>query len=89
MSYQPERRQKRSDDELRSQRETWKRQWAARQQHHHQGTAPPTAADILENTIARRAYELYEKRGREHGRDLDDWLQAKRELQAARHSTAA
>ena len=30
--------------------------------------------------IARRAYELYEKRGREHGHDLDDWLQAERDL---------
>ena len=27
------------------------------------------------------AYELYEKRRREHGRALDDWLQAERELQ--------
>jgi len=33
--------------------------------------------------IARRAYELYEKRGREHGHHLDDWLQAERDL---RHS---
>jgi outer membrane protein TolC len=39
--------------------------------------------------IARRAYELYEKRGREHGHDLDDWLQAERELQDALSSTAA
>ena len=30
--------------------------------------------------IARRAYELYEARGREHGHDIDDWLQAEREL---------
>ena len=29
--------------------------------------------------IERRAYELYESRGREDGRDLDDWLQAERE----------
>jgi hypothetical protein len=39
--------------------------------------------------IARRAYELYEKRGRKHGHDLDDWLQAERELQDALSSTAA
>jgi hypothetical protein len=30
--------------------------------------------------IARRAYELYEKRGRQDGRDIDDWLLAEREL---------
>jgi Protein of unknown function (DUF2934) len=27
-----------------------------------------------------RAYELYERRAREHGLDLDDWLQAEAEL---------
>jgi hypothetical protein len=30
--------------------------------------------------IARRAYQLYQARGCEHGRDWDDWLQAEREL---------
>jgi hypothetical protein len=30
--------------------------------------------------IARRAYELFEQGGRVHGRDLDDWLQADRDL---------
>ena len=30
--------------------------------------------------IARRAYQLFEERGREHGRDLEDWLQAERDL---------
>jgi len=30
--------------------------------------------------IARRAYEIFEDRGRGVGRDLDDWLQAEREL---------
>lgn len=33
--------------------------------------------------IERRAYELYEARGREDGHDWDDWLQAERELQGA------
>ena len=32
-------------------------------------------------TIARRAYELYEQRGREPGRDVDDWLRAEHEVQ--------
>lgn len=30
--------------------------------------------------IARRAYELYCERGCEPGREMDDWLQAEREL---------
>jgi|GEM_PF-2335360 len=30
--------------------------------------------------IARRAYQIYEERGREPGRDVDDWLAAEREL---------
>ena len=35
---------------------------------------------VTDRDIARRAYELYEARGREHGHDIDDWLQAEREL---------
>ena len=31
--------------------------------------------------IATRAYELFLRRGAEHGRDWDDWLAAERELQ--------
>jgi HSP20 family protein len=34
----------------------------------------------LHDLIARRAYELYEQRGGEHGRHLDDWLQAESEV---------
>jgi hypothetical protein len=30
--------------------------------------------------IARRAYEIYQARGANDGADLDDWLQAEREL---------
>ena len=30
--------------------------------------------------IRRRAYEIYLERGEQPGRDLDDWLQAEREL---------
>jgi hypothetical protein len=30
--------------------------------------------------IARRAYQLYEQRGRGHGSDREDWLRAEREL---------
>jgi hypothetical protein len=30
--------------------------------------------------VARRAYQRFEERGGEHGRDIDDWLEAEREL---------
>lgn len=30
--------------------------------------------------IARRAYEIFEARGRTSGREVEDWLQAEREL---------
>ena len=35
-----------------------------------------TQTPAVEENISRRAYELYEQRGRSQGRDLDDWLQA-------------
>ncbi len=33
--------------------------------------------------IAERAHEIFMARGGGHGRDLDDWLQAERELKPA------
>ena len=30
--------------------------------------------------ISRRAYQRYEERGREDGRDMEDWLEAEREV---------
>jgi len=42
-----------------------------------------------QDVIARRAYELFEERGREDGQDLDDWLQAERELQTQPASATA
>jgi len=38
------------------------------------------AREPTHDDVARRAYHLYEERGREHGRDRDDWFQAEREL---------
>lgn len=46
-------------------------------------TKPITHEDIQEE-IRRRAYELYELRGRENGHDLEDWLQAEFELVSPR-----
>ncbi|MDR4470772.1 MAG: DUF2934 domain-containing protein [Nitrospira sp.] len=36
--------------------------------------------DELQGTIASRAYALYEERGYRHGCDLQDWLDAEREI---------
>jgi hypothetical protein len=40
------------------------------------------ATDISEHDIARRAYDLYLTRGSEPGHDVEDWLQAERELRS-------
>ena len=42
---------------------------------------PPSAASEdpeLHRRIARKAYELYERRGHQHGHDREDWLEAER-----------
>ena len=33
-------------------------------------------SDEVRDRIAKKAYELYEQRGRQDGQDIDDWLQA-------------
>ena len=38
------------------------------------------AERVRRDAIARRAYELFLARGGAHGRDVEDWLQAEREL---------
>jgi hypothetical protein len=45
--------------------------------------APATATEetlSLEQRIRRRAYELYVQRGHHSGRELDDWVEAEREI---------
>ncbi len=50
---------------------------------HRKAAAPVLHVDesvSLEEQIAQRAHELWHQRGREHGSDLTDWLQAEREV---------
>ena len=54
-------------------------------------TELPSEAETLDrmgvpshDEVAARAYELFEERGRTHGHDLDDWLQAESEVLEAR-----
>jgi len=35
---------------------------------------------IIQSTIAKRAYEIFEKRGCKHGFDVEDWISAEKEL---------
>jgi len=51
------------------------------------GPRSRTASDLStpgkrpsEEEIARRAYEIFLEHGGRHGNDLEDWLQAEREL---------
>jgi hypothetical protein len=39
---------------------------------------PTMSKDDLNALIAKKAYELYEKRGRKAGHTMDDWLEAER-----------
>jgi Protein of unknown function (DUF2934) len=43
------------------------------------GNSRESAVDLQEQ-IRRRAYELYERRGGEDGRETEDWLQAEADL---------
>jgi hypothetical protein len=40
---------------------------------------PPLPHELIQ----RRAYELYELRGRQEGRQMEDWLQAEQDVRAA------
>ena len=52
--------------------------------------AAPVGHAARDVEIRRRAYEIYLERGEQPGRELDDWLQAERELERGvlRHAQA-
>ena len=50
------------------------------------GVAPGGSALSIQKSIALRAYELYLQRGGVDGHEVEDWLQAEREItQEERH----
>jgi hypothetical protein len=49
----------------------------------HALKSPAQQATVTNSDIVRRAYDLYLGRGCEHGRDVEDWLQAERELRGS------
>jgi len=48
----------------------------------------PTALIPIEQQIQKRAYELYERRGRTDGHELGDWLQAEYEIKGTQANAA-
>jgi len=48
----------------------------------------PTITIPIEQQIRKRAYELYEQRGRTDGHELDDWLQAECEIKRTNAAAA-
>ena len=42
------------------------------------GSATTVSQNQLTDMIRKKAYELYEKRGKKQGRDMDNWLEAER-----------
>lgn len=44
---------------------------------------PDDEQNLLSELIARRAYEIYEERGRSDGEDMNDWLRAEAEIKSA------
>jgi len=52
-------------------------------------TSALTEPKTFEDQIRRRAYELYEERGREDGHELEDWLRAEEEVKEMQARSAA
>ena len=52
-------------------------------------SATSVSSRLTDTDIAKRAFELYCDRGRQDGYDIEDWLQAERELVEKSNSTAA
>jgi hypothetical protein len=48
------------------------------------GTTEAVAGGPTHEEIQRRAYEIHLERGGAHGQDMEDWLEAERDLKAKR-----
>jgi hypothetical protein len=58
---------------------------SAARNHQEDSTSAPRVRQPSESRIeriARRAHEIYEARGGQHGKAMEDWLQAEREIDA-------
>ena len=52
-------------------------------------TATSSVPTVPDETIRARAYQLYEERGKQDGKDLEDWLRAEEELREKVKAVAA
>lgn len=52
-----------------------------RERHTDDNDSRRDSAAQSREEVAQRAYDLYRARGGEDGHDMDDWLEAERELQ--------
>jgi hypothetical protein len=48
--------------------------------------SPRVSSEKVREMIGKKAYEIYEKRGKEHGHDLDDWLKAEKFVKTRKKS---
>jgi len=55
-------------------------------QEHQPSVAAENHRAITKDDVARRAYELFLARGRVDGHDVEDWLEAERQLAARRRA---
>ncbi|MDF1523391.1 MAG: DUF2934 domain-containing protein [Trueperaceae bacterium] len=50
-------------------------------------TSAEAGSEVPHEHVAERAYHKFLARGREHGRDADDWTEAERELRSERSAS--
>ena len=61
----------------------------------HQNMTSPTPMDALapvpltREDVALRAFDLYQRRGAQEGRDVEDWIEAERQLLEERRGQLA
>ena len=73
--------EKKTRDELLAETpEAWRSQSSVRSERPPVGNGRADAQGGLRDLIARRAYELYEERGRLDGDDVNDWLMAEEQI---------
>ena len=60
-------------------------------QTHNGGEVASTASGDLYARVAALAYSFYERRGHEHGHDVEDWVQAEQTIleESVQHSDNA
>ena len=46
------------------------------------------SVELTEEIIRKRAYELFETRGCQHGHDMEDWLEAEAEIMGKKPSAS-